>query len=521
MTHARTTSSHLKIILSLAIIIVSFLGIMDASYITFSKLSGSVPPCQPPFACTAVLESPWSSIGPIPLSLLGLVYYATVFIVGIMNYVEIKVIHLPKKVRFHIEDVLLFLTSFGALFSGYLVFIMAVVLQAWCLYCIFSATFCVSLFLLSLFLRQVVLREKKHIYSFRRNMFRSLYHYVFKPIFFMFDAEFVHNVMTTTGNILGSSSITRTLTRSLFSFSDPTLRKELNNIVFPNPVGLAAGFDYNGQLPEILPSVGFGFATIGTVTYEPYEGNVKPRLGRFPRSKALLVNKGFKSIGAKEIIKKLEYRNFQIPIGISIGSTNKLHTSLKHQIDDIVKTFRLFQCSAVQHRYYELNISCPNTKGGQPFTTPQRLEELLIHIDGLEVRRPIFVKMPIDLSKSETTALLDVISEHHIAGVIFGNLTKDRTNPDVHSKDRQTWKTRQGNLSGKPTWNRSNALIQLTKKRYKSRFTIIGTGGIFTPEDALYKLKIGADVIQLISGMIFEGPQLVGEINEKLSRQKK
>ncbi len=127
--------------------------------------------------------------------------------------------------------------------------------------------------------------------------------------------------------------------------------------------------------------------------------------------------------------------------------------------------------------------------------------------------------MPIDQSKIETLEMLKIIDKFSIAGVIFGNLTKDKSNPDIHPEDRKKWMNVKGNLSGKPTWKRSNELIKLTKKHFKNRFTIIGTGGIFNGDDAIEKMKNGADLVQLITGMIFEGPQTIGEINLKLAQK--
>ena len=125
--------------------------------------------------------------------------------------------------------------------------------------------------------------------------------------------------------------------------------------------------------------------------------------------------------------------------------------------------------------------------------------------------------MPIDQSEKETLALLSMLAKHNVRGVIFGNLTKDKTNPAVHPEDRKVWLTRKGNLSGKPTWQRSNNLVALTRNHFGTRFTIIGTGGIFSGEDALQKLEAGADLIQLITGMIYEGPQVIGKINRYIA----
>ncbi len=351
------------------------------------------------------------------------------------------------------------------------------------------------------------------------NIFHYLYTKGLKRIFFLMDPEFVHDRMTKTGMLLGKTELGQKLTSQLFAYSHPSLNKTVNGIHFPNPIGLSAGFDYNGELTQILPSVGFGFHTIGTVTLHPYAGNHPPRLGRLPNSKALIVNKGLKNIGAKAIIKKLEKVKFHIPTGVSIASTNKAFANEDEQIKDILTCFLLFEKSSLKHTHYELNISCPNTFGGEPFTTPQRLERLLIILDRAHISKPVYVKMPIDQSKDESLTLLNIISKHTIHGVVVGNLTKDKANPTVNNEDQKLWQQRKGNLSGKPTWERSNQLIELTKKKFKNRFTIIGVGGVFSPEDAVHKMNLGADLVALITGMIYEGPQLIGQINYQLAKR--
>lgn len=345
-----------------------------------------------------------------------------------------------------------------------------------------------------------------------------LYTYLLKPIFFLFDPEFMHDGNVRAGKILGKIPLAKKCIDWMWAYHNPVLTKTINGITFLNPVGLSAGFDYNGNLTDILPSIGFGFHTIGTVTLKPYAGNTPPRLGRFPRSRALLVNKGLKNDGAIAIIKKLKKCRFEIPTGISIASTNQHFDSEKEQIADIIGCFDLFEVSKLSHAYYELNISCPNTFGGEPFTSPVRLERLMKKMDKLNLSRPMYIKMPIDQGEKETLSLLKILAKHNTQGVIFGNLTKDKTNPAVHSEDRKVWLTRKGNLSGKPTWQRSNTLVALTRKHFGSRFTIIGTGGVFSGQDGLQKLTAGADLIQLITGMIYEGPQVIGSINRCLAR---
>lgn len=348
-----------------------------------------------------------------------------------------------------------------------------------------------------------------------------LYGAVAKPAFFLCDPEFAHVHLVQFGKELGRFALTKKLVDQAWAYHHPVLAKTLNGIMFPNPVGLSAGFDYNADLSGILPAVGFGFHTVGTITLRAYPGNPRPRLGRFPQSKALLVNKGLKNDGARAVIKRLTGVRFTIPTGISIASTNQHFASEKAQIEDITDCFKLFEKSRVKHAYYELNISCPNTFGGEPFSSPTRLEGLLTAMDTLKLRRPMYIKMPIDQSEKESERMLRVIKKHRVDGLIIGNLTKDKTNPDVAKADRVQWQTKKGNVSGKPTWKRSNRLIALARQRLPRRFTIIGTGGIFSPQDAQKKMALGADLVQLITGMVYQGPQLIGQINYHLAQKSK
>lgn len=346
------------------------------------------------------------------------------------------------------------------------------------------------------------------------------YQNLVKKILFLIDAETVHHTFLNLGSLMGTNFVTRGLVASIYKYDHKNLEQTLNGIKFTNPVGLSAGFDYNGDLTGILPDLGFGWHTIGTVTFEAYGGNKKPRLGRFPDSKALLVNKGLKGIGTRAIIKKLSGKKFRIPTGISIASTNKHFDSIEDQLKDIAQSFTLFEQSNLDHSYYEMNISCPNTFGGEPFFDPKRLNALLTVLDNLKILKPVYIKMPIDQSESETLAMFKVIKQHNIQGLILGNLTKDHNNPAVTKADRAKWAKMQGNLSGKPTWERSNKLVKLAKAELPG-YTIIGTGGIFSKEDAAHKMELGADLVQLISGMVFNGPQLIGQINQYLALRTK
>ncbi len=509
----------MKLFSSLLIIVLSLIGLADASYLTYQKAMGIIPPCLPGFQCEVVLRSPYANIGSIPLSALGLVYYAIVFTLGVLVYLEKP---LPqwlglRKFGATSTDALKAVSVVGLVFSMYLMTLMGVIIHAWCTFCLISAATCFLLFLTTWWhVKMVRVGESYFLKGIWLNIIAWLYQTFAKPIFFLFDPETVHNSMVRVGALAGTNKLAQALLSSFLGFHTPVTKKQFAGIIFPNVVGLAAGYDYNGDLTGSLAQVGFGWQTIGTVTLEAYEGNAVPRLTRLPLSRSILVNKGLKNIGADSIIAKLSGKKFAIPVGISIASTNKGFSSDKEQIMDIVKCFYLFEQSQVQHAYYELNISCPNTHGGEPFTTAKRLETLLTVLD-LVVKRPIFVKMPIDLPDQDFLSLLAVCDKHQIAGLIMGNLAKDKKNPDVESSERAKWQSMKGNLSGKPTFKKSNRLIKIASKQYGNRFVIVGTGGIFTAEDAVEKLKAGADLVQLITGMIYEGPQLVGQINRRLA----
>lgn len=341
---------------------------------------------------------------------------------------------------------------------------------------------------------------------------RLSYTKVIKPILFRFDPEFVHENMTNLGEILGANGVCKRILEHLFAKHYPELTQQIAGITFSRPIGLAAGFDYDARLTQLLPALGFGFETIGTVTYSPYAGNPKPMLGRLPLSRSLMVNKGFKSKGAKIISQKLANLHFAFPVGISIGRTNNAHLTQSESVVDIVNALRIFEQSNVANRYYEINISCPNLYGDITFYTKKNLTELLNAIKKVNIKKPVFIKMPIDKDDAVVLSLLETIAQFtYVKGVIFGNLQKNRQDPSLVQEEVKKWKV--GNFSGKPTWERSNALIALCYRNYKNRFIIIGCGGVFSAEDAYKKIKLGASLVQLITGLIYEGPQLVSEIN--------
>jgi dihydroorotate dehydrogenase (fumarate) len=226
---------------------------------------------------------------------------------------------------------------------------------------------------------------------------------------------------------------------------------------------------------------------------------------------------GLGNEGAEVIVRRLkEYptATFQdFPLNISVAKTNSPEAcSDDDAISDYIASLRIIQKNQVGSMI-TLNISCPNTYGGEPFTTPDRLEWLLAEVDKLYLTQPVFIKMPSHLPWPAFAGLLKVASCHQVAGVTISNLAKDRGQAKLMDSLPDSVK---GNLSGKPTWELSNHLIRETYRQYGKRFTIIGVGGIFSVEDAYTKIKLGASLVELITGLIFEGPQLIGQINEGL-----
>lgn len=345
----------------------------------------------------------------------------------------------------------------------------------------------------------------------------KIYRFVIKPMMFKMDAEVVHNRVSAAGEFLGSNILTSSLLDLFLNYKNSDLEHEILGVRFKNPIGLAAGFDYDGHLAQAMQHVGFGFNTVGTVTAKPYEGNPGVRLDRLPASKSLFVNKGFKSEGAVAVARRLDKKNLKnVTVGISVGSSNIPEVdTIEKAIADYVFTFNQFK-NRDYVKYFELNISCPNTRMPEPFTTPHNFKKLLEAVSGLGIRQPIFVKMPSEISNEDVFALMDLALEHDINAFIFSNLVKNRENPTLKSSEVAKFEGMKGNFSGKPAFELSNTLLSAAREKYGDKVVLVGCGGVFSAADAMAKFDAGADLVQLITGMVYEGPQVVGEINHEL-----
>lgn len=348
------------------------------------------------------------------------------------------------------------------------------------------------------------------IIKLRNGLIGFFYKNILKKIFFRLDPEDVHEHMTKFGQSLGKFWLTRKATSLLFNYQNKTLEQTVLGIKFKNPIGLAAGFDKNAQLADILPSVGFGFAELGSITGEPCPGNPRPRLWRLPKSNALVVYYGLKNEGCEKISAKLAQKKFKIPIGISVAKTNSAETcELENGIKDYTKAFKHFINIG---DYITINISCPNAFGGEPFTDQHKLEKLLTAIDQINYQKPVFLKLACDLEKKQVDEIITVVKKHRIQGFVCTNLTKKRDNPKIKEKDVPNV----GGISGKVVENLATEMIEYVYKKTHGEYVIMGCGGVFSAEDAYKKIKAGASLIQIITGMIFEGPQIISQINQGL-----
>ena len=347
----------------------------------------------------------------------------------------------------------------------------------------------------------------------RNYLIRKSYQWIFKPIFFKFDPEIIHDRMSDFLEFFGKYTLTRKITSALFGYSSSTLEQKIFNIKFKNPIGLSAGFDKNASLIEIMPSIGFGFMEIGSITGRPYEGNPKPRLYRLPKEKSLRINYGLKNLGAEVIHEQLQNKNYTFPVGVNIAKTNNTETSLVNNgIEDYFFTYKTFRDVG---NYFTINISCPNTCEEHPiFAEPKNLDLLLEIIFSIPKIKPIFVKLSPDLPETQLDAILEVCRKYEVDGFVCTNLTKE--NPFKHQG--------KGGFSGKTVEELSLKTIRFVYKKINhsakallwqnsQKPIIIGVGGVFSADDAYRKIKAGASLVELITGMIFEGPQLISDIN--------
>lgn len=350
----------------------------------------------------------------------------------------------------------------------------------------------------------------------------TLYVYALKPILFRMHPDTMHSWFLTIGEFSGNCKITRVLLSALYEYRGPDITKTVDGVAYRTPVLLSAGFDADGRLTRILPHLSFGGEEIGSTTAYVCEGNPKPHMTRLIRNKSLVVYKGLKNEGVDALIAKLKRtpRTPNYVLGISIARTNIKESCADNNagIADYALSYKKLNDAGVGD-YYTINISCPNAFAGETFNTPELLTLLLDELAKITATKPVYIKMPINLEWDEFRKLLDIADRHaYIHGLVIGNLNKDYGELDYPEDAPKEFR---GGLSGKPCFVRSNELIRKTRNAYQDRFTIIGVGGIFTAKDAMEKFNAGADLIQLITGMVFNGPGLMQDICIEYEKQKR
>ncbi len=338
-----------------------------------------------------------------------------------------------------------------------------------------------------------------------------MYGTILKPILFRFSPDKVHDAFVNVGEWAGRFGVCRAFFALIYGYEGKDISKVVDGVYYKTPIILSAGFDYNARLTRILPSLSFGGVEVGSVTARPCLGNPAPQLTRLPKSRSILVNKGLKNDGVDKIIERLKNtpREKDFVIGVSIARTNDQASSeVDEGIEDYAYSFRRLNEEGVGD-YYTINISCPNAFGGEAFTTPELLHKLLSRLKEIPCSKPVYIKLPINLEIDKIEELLEVIDKLGYSGVVVGNLNKDYSSLAYRDEAPASFR---GGLSGKPCFVPSNQLIKSIRAKYGKRLTIIGCGGVLSPENATTKFAAGSDLVELITGMIFKGPGLIKDI---------
>jgi len=343
-----------------------------------------------------------------------------------------------------------------------------------------------------------------------------------RPLIFLMEPEQAHYSLKRMGVFLGSNPVTRWLTALLMDYNHKSLAITVDGIDYRNPVGLSAGFDKDGELTKIYPSIGFGLAELGSFTGEICPGNPGKRLFRMIKSKAIVVWYGLNNEGSETISKRLANEDFgRLRVGINAANSNLTpEFDLEMSINDYLKTMKLFKDIG---DYYDVNISCPNTQDGEPFVDKKNLDALLTRINE-EIRpisdKPIYVKLAADMTLDEIDVIVDGCVEHGMDGVVCTNLAKPQFNsehrPEEYPTEKGLLPKGKGAMSGLPLQRISTNVIRHVYRKTRGKITIIGVGGIFSAKDAYEKITSGASLLHMITTMIFDGPQNINEINRGL-----
>ena len=345
-----------------------------------------------------------------------------------------------------------------------------------------------------------------------------MYRYLVKPILFLIPPERAHYFTVFFFKTLLSIPLIGRFLKTVYRFEEKRLERNYLGLHFKNPIGLAAGFDKDGRFYNTMAALGFGFVEVGTVTPKPQAGNPIPRLFRLPQSEALINRMGFNNQGVDQLVSNLQQgRPEGLIIGGNIGK-NKA-TPNEKAVDDYAHCFeRLFPYVD----YFVVNVSSPNTPNLRALQEKEPLTKLLRFLQDLNqakpVSKPILLKIAPDLTNEQLDDILEIIQHTKIDGVIATNTTIDRSGLKEGSTSISSIGS--GGFSGKPLEQRSTEVIRYLSSKTNGKLFIIGVGGIHSPDSALEKLKAGASLVQIYTGLIYEGPSLIKRINNKLAKTK-
>ena len=335
-----------------------------------------------------------------------------------------------------------------------------------------------------------------------------MYKLLIRPLFFLFDPEKIHHFTFSLIRLVNRVPFLPGIFRRIYFLDDKRLERELFGLKFKNPVGLAAGFDKDAKLFNELNNFGFGFIEIGTLTPKPQDGNPKKRLFRLKSDSAIINRMGFNNGGVEAAVERLK-KNKSVLIGGNIGK-NKVTPN-----DIAVEDYKIcFEALFDFVDYFVVNVSSPNTPNLRELQDKEPLTQLLQTLKDLNALKnnpkPILLKIAPDLTDSQLLDIIDIVADTKIEGVIATNTTISREGLTSENK-KET-----GGLSGKPVTDRSTRVIKYLSEKSNKAFPIIGVGGIHSAEDALEKLDVGADLVQVYTGFIYEGPSLIKGINKAI-----
>jgi len=337
-----------------------------------------------------------------------------------------------------------------------------------------------------------------------------MYKYFIRNILFLLPPETAHKITFFILKIFQKLPIFKFIYTHNHKYDKEV---DVVGIKFPNRLGVAAGLDKDAEVFDALGTLGFGFVEIGTVTPKPQSGNPKPRLFRLKKDKALINRMGFNNQGVVKAKKRLKKRKTNVIIGGNIGK-NKF-TPNENAIDDYIFAFKKLYPVV---DYFVINVSSPNTPGLRNLQDKKPLMKILSSLQDVnkneKKEKPIFLKIAPDLNFSQIDEIIEVVKKTKIAGIVATNTTVSRNG--LSEEKNKIDKIGNGGLSGKPLKDKSTEIIKYIKRKSNGEFAIIGVGGIFSQKDALEKLNAGADLIQIFTSFIYEGPSLVKKINKAI-----